>query len=79
MKFFGDEEKYNKSQEELALEEYKYIKEKDSWGGFHKIEIASILFIISIGIYVDNGKNGYNRCSYSENLNNNYFRTKKII
>ena len=71
IEFFDDDEKNNKSQEEMAMKEYKYIKEKDSWGGFHTIKISSILFNISIGIYVDNGKNGYNRYSYSENLNDN--------
>lgn len=71
IEFFGDDEKSNKSNEELAMEEYNYIKEKDSWGGFHIIEISSILFNISIRIYVDNGNNVYNRYSYSENLKDN--------
>ena len=37
-------------------------------GGFHTIEIACIIFNISIGIYTDNGNNQYVRYSYSENL-----------
>ena len=37
-------------------------------GGFHTIEIACIIFNISIGIYTDNGNNQYIRYSYSENL-----------
>ena len=37
----------------------------------HTIEIACILFNISIGIYIDNGNNEYNRYSYSESLNEN--------
>ena len=42
--FFGDDDANNKSKEELAEEEYNYIKSKDSWGRFYTIEIASILF-----------------------------------
>ena len=51
IEFFGDDEKNNKWQEELAIAEYKYIKEKDSWGGIHTIETAGILFNISIRLY----------------------------
>ena len=52
----------------MAEEEYNYIKSKDSWGGFHTIEIAIIFFGISIGIYTDNGNNELVRYSFSENL-----------
>ena len=83
--FFGEDEKNNISKENLAEEEYNYIKQKDSWGGYHTIEIACLVFNISIGIYTDNGNNEYLRYSYSENsnkdaelmllhyLNNNHF------
>ena len=67
--FFGEDEKNNISKEQLAEEEYKYIKPKDSWGGFHTIEIACLVFNISIGIYTDNRSNEYLRYSYSENSN----------
>ena len=67
--FFGDDDVNNRSKEELAEEEYKYIKSKDSWGGFHSIEIACLLFGISIGVYTDNGNNEFIRYSFSENLN----------
>ena len=66
IEFFDDDEKNNKSQEELANAEHKYIKEKDSRGGSHAIETSSILFNISIRIYIDKGKNEYDRYSYSE-------------
>ena len=66
--FFGDDDINNKTKEELAEEEYKYIKSKDSWGGFHTIEIACIIFGISIGVYTDNGNNEFVRYSFSENL-----------
>ena len=59
--FFGDDDINNKTKEELAEEEYKYIKSKDSWGGFHTIEIACIIFGISIGVYTDNGNNEFVR------------------
>ena len=49
--------KKNISKEQLADEEYNYIKQKDSWGGFHTIEIAYLVFNLSIGIYIDNGVN----------------------
>ena len=65
--FFGDDDIKNISKEHLAEEEYNYIKKKDSWGGFHTIEIACIIFKLSIGIFTDNGNNQYNRYSYSEN------------
>ena len=68
MNFFGDDEVSKKSKEELAEEEYNYILSKDSWGGFHTIEISSILFGISIGIYTDNGNNEFIRYCFSENL-----------
>ena len=83
--FFGEDEKNNISKEHSAEEEYNYIKQKDSWGGYHTIEIACLVFNISIGIYTDNGNNEYLRYSYSENsnkdaelmllhyLNNNHF------
>ena len=66
--FFGDDDINNKTKEELAEEEYKYIKSKDSWGGFHTIEIACIIFGISIGVHTDNGNNEFVRYSFSENL-----------
>ena len=66
--FFGDDDINHISKEELANEEYNYIKSKDSWGGFHTIEIACILFGISIGVYTENGNNELIRYSYSENL-----------
>ena len=66
--FFGDDDINNISKEEFANEEYNYIKSKDSWGGFHTIEIACILFGISIGVYTENGNNELIRYSYSENL-----------
>ena len=69
--FFGDDDINNISKEKLTEDEYNYIKKKDSWGGFHTIEIACIIFNISIGIYTDNGKNEYIRYSFSENINNN--------
>ena len=59
--FFGEDEKNNISKEQLAEEEYNYIKEKDSWGGFHIIEIACLVFNISIGIYTYNASNEYLR------------------
>ena len=37
-------------------------------GGFHTIEIACIIFGLSIGVYTDNGNNEFERYSYSENL-----------
>ena len=46
--FFGDDDINNISKEKLAEDEYNYIKKKDSWGGFHTIEIACIIFNISI-------------------------------
>lgn len=33
----------------------RILKKSDSWGFFHTIEIACILFNISIFIYIDNG------------------------
>ena len=69
--FFGDDDINNISKEKLAEDEYNYIKKKDSWGGFHTIEIAWIIFNISIGIYTDNGNNEYIRYRFSENINNN--------
>ena len=46
------------------------LKIKRFLGGFYTIEIASILFGISIGIYTDNGNNEFVRYSFSENLKN---------
>ena len=37
-------------------------------GGFHTIEMACIIFGISIGVYTDNGNNEFVRYSFSENL-----------
>ena len=37
-------------------------------GGFHTIEIACIIFGISIGLYTNNGNNEFVRYSFSENL-----------
>ena len=67
--FFGDTDISTKI--EQANEEYNYIKQKNSWGGFHTIEISCLIFNISIAVYTDNGDNKYNRYSYSENLNKN--------
>ena len=67
--FFGDDDKNNISKEQLAEEEYSYIKKKRFLWGFHTIEIACLVFNISIGIYIDNGNNEYIRYSYSENSN----------
>ena len=67
-KDFFDDDINKKTKEELAKEVYKYIKSKDSWRGFHTIEIAYIMFELSIGVYTDNGNNEFLRYSYSENL-----------
>ena len=69
--FFGYDDTNNKTKEELAKEEYNYIKSKDSWGGFHLIEIVCIIFGLSMGVYTDNGNNEFVRYSYSENLKDN--------
>ena len=42
--FFGDDDANNKSKEELAEEEYNYIKSKDSWGGF--IPLKSLVYCL---------------------------------
>ena len=65
---FDDDEINKKTKEELSEEVYKYIKSKDSWGGFHTIEIAYIIFEFSICVYTDNGNNEFIRYSYSENI-----------
>ena len=46
-----------------------FIKTKNSWGGFHTIEIANIIFNISSAIYIDNGDEKYKKYFYCENLN----------
>ena len=66
--FFGYDDLNNKTKEEQAEEEYNYIKSKDYWEGFHTIEIACIIFEISIGVYNDNGNKESLRYSFSENL-----------
>ena len=59
--FFGDDEENNIKKEVLADEELNYIKSKNSWGGFHTIEIANIIFNISSAIYIDNGDENYKK------------------
>ena len=49
-----EDEKNKISKEQLVEKEYNYIKQKDSWGGFHTIEIACLVFNISIEIYTNN-------------------------
>ena len=67
--FFGDDDTNNITKEEQAEDELNYIKTKNSWGGFHTLEIANILFNISTAMYIDNGDGYYKKYFYSENLN----------
>ena len=69
IEFFGDDDENNIKKEELAEDELNYIKAKNSWGGFHTIEIANIIFNISSAIYIDNGDENYKKYFYCENLN----------
>ena len=69
LNIFWKGEKNNISKEQLAEEEYNYIKQKDFLERFHINEIAYLIFNISIGIYTDNWSNEYSRYSYSENSN----------
>ena len=69
IEFFGDDDGNNIKKEELAEDELNYIKAKNSWGGFHTIKIANIIFNISSAIYIDNGDENYKKYFYCENLN----------
>ena len=55
----------------MADDEYNYIKKKDSWGGFITLEIACLIFNLSIAVYIDNGNEEYQRYSFSENKKDN--------
>ena len=68
--FFGDDDSNNITKEEQAEDELNYIKTKNSWGGFHTLEIANIIFNLSTVVYVDNGDENYKKYFYTENLNN---------
>ena len=69
--FFGDDELHKITKEKLADDEYNYIKKKDSWGGFITLEIACLIFYLSIAVYIDNGNEEYQRYSFSENKKEN--------
>ena len=57
--FFGDDDISGIKKEEIALNEFEYIKSKDSWGSDYTISIACLLFIIDIAVYTFNGLNEY--------------------
>ena len=59
--FFGDDDSNNITKEEQAEDELNYIKTKNSWGGFHTLEIANIIFNLSTVVYVDNGDENYKK------------------
>ena len=69
--FFGDDDVNNITKEEKAEDELNYIKKKNSWGGYHTLEITNILFNLSTVVYVDNGDGNYKKYFYSENSNEN--------
>ena len=43
--------------EEIALNEFEYIKSTDSWGSDYTISIACLLFNIDIVVYTFKGLN----------------------
>ena len=57
--FFGDDEPNNMTREEIAKQEFDYIKSKDSWGSHYTIAIACLILKIDIAVYTYEGNNIY--------------------
>ena len=59
LEFFGDDDANNITREEIAQNEFDYIKSKDSWGSHYTISIACLILNIDIAVYTYEGNNIY--------------------
>ena len=59
LEFFGDDDSNNMTKEEIAKNEFDYIKSKDSWGSHYIIATACLILKIDIAVYTYEGNNIY--------------------